>query len=69
MGIKNPDSATIPLCCPRPDVEGCHARQHRIGEEKFYEKHGGIEAAQRLAQDLWENTGNWAACCEKIVRF
>lgn len=68
MGIKNPDSLVIPLCCARPGIEGCHIESAK-NEKKFFAKRGGIQAAKRLASDLWENTGDWAKACEFIVRF
>lgn len=69
LGIKSPDSMVLPLCCQRPNTEGCHAKQHRLGEQKFYEDRGGIGKAKQLATDLWNNTGNWDRACYYIARF
>lgn len=69
LGIKSPDFLVLPLCCQRPDIEGCHATQHRIGESRFYEKRGGIEAAKLLATNLYKHTGDWTAAMSLITKF
>lgn len=67
--MKVDDFATVPLCCQRPSIEGCHARQHRIGTKAFWEQYGGVERALSTARQLYEATGNWTKACEIIVRF
>ncbi len=69
MGIKSGDDLTVPLCAVRPGQEGCHTIQHRIGEEKFWERFGGVDKAKELAQQLYAVSGNWEKACGLIVRF
>ena len=48
VGIKPDDSNTIPMCGP------CHAEQHKIGEEKFFEKYGyTIDEIKAVAKDQY----------------
>lgn len=35
-----------------------HALQHKIGEEKFWAQYGGVERAQKMANDLFAICGN-----------
>lgn len=37
-GLRPSDRYALPLCTSRPGREGCHARQHRIGERTFWAK-------------------------------
>lgn len=51
MGYKPPDSKCLPLCGPRPGDEGCHARQGRIGEIRFWSEM--MIDPLGLAEKLW----------------
>jgi len=63
MGMKPCDSLTVPLHWQE------HNRQHVFGEETFWLPFGGIEAAKKLAKDLYTNTGDYIKCCEIIGAF
>jgi len=62
-GMKPCDS----LCVPLNWAE--HARQHREGEQDFWEAYGGIERAKKLAKDLYKVSGNYDAAIELIREF
>lgn len=68
MGMKPSDDLCIPL-----SVEE-HYKQHNkhnngYGEENFWHAFGGIEAAKKLAKDLYECSGDYVKACELIGAF
>lgn len=63
------DWHTLPLCCQRPGIEGCHAEQHRVSEPVFYKPYGGIEVAKRLAENLFKATGDDAEGTYLLEQF
>lgn len=52
------DYHTLPLCCERLGVEGCHKEQHRVSEPVFYEPFGGIPRAKYFGECLFKCTGD-----------
>lgn len=50
VAIKPADNRALPSC------HACHMTAHRIGERTFYGN--DLDAAIRLAEDLYENTGD-----------
>jgi len=42
MGRKPSDFYAVPLCGPHGLDHGCHAEQHRVGEESFWRLYEGI---------------------------
>ena len=58
MGIKTDDWRVVPLCGTTIEGEGCHQRQHRIGETTFwgdYEAKMG-QSVEQLITDLCKNS-------------
>lgn len=60
MGLKPCDSQCVPLCCD------CHAKQHEIGEKKFWKN---IEAAKALANALFIKSGDVEHGLLVVARF
>jgi hypothetical protein len=52
LGMKPGDNLTVPLTIFE------HLNQHKIGEQKFWEFYGGIDNAKKLANDLFQVSGN-----------
>lgn len=63
MGLKPCDSLTVPLC---PD---CHNEQHRKGEVWFWDRFGGVNNAKKIAQELYNVTGDNIAGMKLIAGF
>lgn len=61
MGQKPSDDKIIPLCF------GHHAEQHQIGELSFHKSN--LEAAKKLAFDLYENSGDKNYCIKIMFNF
>jgi hypothetical protein len=59
-GRKPSDDRTVPLCMSTGWREGCHTRQHRIGERTFYAElmDAGITDPWSVATRLWTISGN-----------
>lgn len=68
MSLKIGDDFTLPLCCQRYGVNGCHADSEKR-EKVYFEKFGGIDNAIALANALYENTGNREECLRLIKDF
>ena len=68
MGYKEGDNKTLPLCCQRYSINGCHADSEKK-EKTYFEPFGGFDKAMELAQALYENTGNREKCLELIRNF
>lgn len=69
--LKPGDDYCVPLCCTTgigKNEKGCHEKQHK-GEVEFWDKYGGILKATKLAQDLFNHTGNEEYGNELIWRF
>lgn len=60
MGTKSDDKFTLPLC------GRCHSEVHLNGNEKRYLASRGIFEPERLALFLYENTGNFDVCWERL---
>lgn len=58
-GIKPGDDWTLPLC------HECHHLQHQIGEVAFFKD---MDAARRLARNLWLLSGDIMAALQAIQR-
>ena len=63
MGLKSPDSCTVPLCVKH------HEAQHKTSERLFWGNYGGIEKATKLANDLYEHTGDEQKARELKARW
>lgn len=65
MGDKPGDNYCVPLHFEE------HGRQHRIGEEKFWEPYGGIGKAKELANAIYELwlAGDIDGVYERLARF
>ena len=57
MGLKPSPQWVTPLCCSTIDTEGCHEKQHRIGESEFW---GDIDRVKWLCLELYGISGNKA---------
>ena len=72
MGRKPSDKWTVPLCRAQLSMqgdighytEGCHAKQHRWGEEEFWEAD-----PLPLAEHLWRISGDMEAGMRAVERF
>ena len=62
-GRKPPDYRTVPLCVEE------HARQHEIGELKYWYNYGGYETAAALAYKLFEVKFNHRAAWRLIEEY
>ena len=70
VGLKSGDDCTLPLCAPRSfEDKGCHAKQHHIGEVKFWSEYGGIEQATALAKNIYAVSGDENAALILIARW
>lgn len=67
-GYKAGDNETLPLCCQRYSINGCHADSEKK-EKVYFEKFGGFDKAMELAQALYDNTGNREKCLRLIRDF
>ena len=56
MGRKPSDSFVVPLCASVLGREGCHAKQHRVGERTFW-ANSRIDP-HKLAEALWNVSGD-----------
>jgi hypothetical protein len=59
-GLKPGDNCTVPLCV------GCHAKQHRIGERKFWAPFGGTTRATKISNLLYRDTGDRTKAVEHM---
>lgn len=62
-GIKPSDCFVVPLSQEE------HARQHQIGELKFWYPYGGYETASVMAKALYENSGDYYACVKILQEW
>ena len=63
LGRKPADFRTLPLSCAQ------HARQHHIGELKFWYPFGGYETAAVLARELYEARYDTPRALELIAAY
>lgn len=63
VGQKPDDFLVVPLC------HELHHLQHNIGEVTFWNTHGGLLNAKKLAMDLYDVSGDTMAALKLIARF
>lgn len=64
LGLKSSDSYCLPLSVYE------HNLQHNMGSEpKYWARHGGIDKAKSLANNLFLHTGNEQKALELIMEF
>ncbi|MGH1376655.1 MAG: putative HNHc nuclease [Alphaproteobacteria bacterium] len=63
MGLKSGDDCVVPLCVKH------HTKQHSMNERTFWSYYGGIENATRLANALFNVTGNNIDALRLIAGF
>ena len=63
IGMKPSDEFCLPLSVSE------HAKQHKIGELKYWYPYGGYEKAAVLAKKLYAVTGNGKEAMKLIMEF
>lgn len=63
MGLKPSDNLVVPLTYLE------HKTQHEMSEVEFWEVFGGIEKAKKLANDLYNVSGNTEAALDILARW
>lgn len=68
LSLKEGDNLTLPMCCQRIGVNGCHSDSEKR-EKVYFERYGGVEKAKELANFIYENRYNYDLCVSAIKKF